>query len=99
MFENAVNSLFNRLGVQAVYTPNGGGAKNIRVIPKIPDEVFDVAKSHIHTETSVFDVRISDVTSPKAGDIITLNSVTYTLQGESTKDLHGIYWRVEAYAT
>lgn len=99
MFANAVNSLFNRLGVQAVYTPNGGDSKNIQIIPKLPDEVFDVAKSHIHTETSVFDVRVLDVTSPKAGDTITLNGATYTLQGEPTKDLHGMYWRVEAYAT
>lgn len=99
-FGVAVDSLFNRLGIDAVYLPNSGGDPvNIRIIAKQPDEVFNVADTRVHSESNIFDIKVSDIASPIAGDKIQINTDIFTIYGEPKKDLHGITWQLEIYKT
>ncbi len=99
-FGTAVGSLFNRLGVDAVYLPNDGGDPiNIKIIAKQPDEVFGVADTKVHSESNIFDVKVADILTPRAGDQIQIGSDTFTIHGEPSKDLHGRIWKLETYKT
>ena len=97
-FAKTIDSLFDRLGKEAVYT-SGASNVSIKVIQRQPDEVMDIARSRIHTETHLFDVRVADVSLPKAGDSILIASTSFVVQGEPTKDMHKLLWHLEAYAT
>ena len=99
-FGTAVDSLFNRLGVDAVYLPNGGGNPvNIKIIAKQPDEIFGVADTIVHSESNIFDVKVADILTPRAGDQIQIGTDILTVHGEPNKDLHGRIWKLEAYKT
>ena len=95
--QRTVDSLFTKLGVEAVYTPNGGSAVDVTVIRRHPDEILDVAESRIHTETSLFEVRASEIAAPAADDQISVGDSTFVVKGEPLKDQHGLVWRLEAY--
>ena len=64
----AVDVLFGdpNLARDAIYRDQGtGDPVAIRVIARRPDQVFDFGNTRIHTETSLFDVRVFEVPSPR----------------------------------
>jgi hypothetical protein len=67
-----INACFERLGVDAAYTPAGGDSVTVRVIAKRPDEIVGFGDTRIHTETAVFDMRVSEVETPCPGDRLTV---------------------------
>ncbi len=95
-FEKATDRLFNRLGVQAVYHPHGSSeSMTLQVILKIPDHLMDFQAAQVLTATQVIDVKCSDVTQPKVGDVIQVNQTQYTVQSEPVRDQHGLIWKLD----
>ena len=94
----AVDVLFGdpNLSRDAIYRVQGTGDPiAIRVIARSPDQVFDFGNAQIHTETSLFDVRISEVPGPRAGDTLEIDNETFVVQGEPVRDSERLIWTLD----
>ncbi len=95
-FFAAVDTVFARFGVDAVYTPDGGGAVCVRVITRRPDEIVGFGDTRIHTETALFEVRASEVAEPRPGDRLTVDGTDYVIQGEpERRDPDRLIWTLD----
>ena len=94
-----IDACFQRLGVEAIHTPKGGDHVEVRVIAKRPDEIVGLGDTRIHSETALFDVRVSEVPAPRPGDTLIVDGVTYAIQGEPARDRERLVWTIEAYPT
>lgn len=95
--QRSVNSIFSRLGEDATFTAAGGSPLAVRAVRRQPDEILDVASSRIHTETTILLLRVAEVATPKAGDLIQFGSESFVVQGEPQREQHGLVWKMEAY--
>jgi hypothetical protein len=98
-FAAAIDALFAdpNLAVDAVY--RAGGADPgipVRVVVRRPDRVGDFGDTRLLTETTVFDVRVSEIAEPAAGDTIEADGVTYVIQGEPVRDAERLVWTIDA---
>ena len=89
-FEKAVNSAFSVFGKPADYQ-----GRNVLIIPKMPDNVLSFGETRINTKSRIFEVRISDIPTPKSGEIITFETQDYAIQGEPALDRHNLVWKIE----
>jgi hypothetical protein len=67
VFEGAVDATFVAFGIDAVYTPAGGDPVSVRVIARRPDTIVGFGETRIHAETATFELRASEVASPRPG--------------------------------
>ena len=97
-FATAIDTLFNdpHLGWDAVYTPEGGEPRAVRVFWHRPDDVIAFADTRLHTTTAIFDVRISEMAAPQAGDTLVVQGETYLIQGTPKRDDGRLIWSCEA---
>jgi hypothetical protein len=68
--------------MDASYTPAGGEPVSVRVIAKRPDTIVGFGETRIHAETTTFEVRASDILSPRPGDQLIVGGDTFVVQGE-----------------
>lgn len=95
-FSAAVDTVFAQFGVGAVYTSGGGGAVNVRVIVKRPDEIVGFGDTRVLTETALFEVRASEVAEPRPGDQLTVDGADYVIQGEpERRDPDRLVWSLD----
>ncbi len=80
----------------AVFIPDGGAAAEVRVIAKRPDEIVGLGETRIHTATTLFDVRVSEIAKPRPGDRVTVDGTEYVVQGEPVRDAEQLVWTLEA---
>ena len=81
-FQGAVDATFAAFGIDAVYTPVAGEPVAVRVIARRPDTIVGFGETRIHAETATFEVRASEVASPRPDDQLTVDSETFVVQGE-----------------
>ena len=80
----------------AVYQAQGGVAVPVRVIARRPDEIIGFGETRIHSETTLFDVRTSDILDPRPGDHLTVDNVAYVIQGEpERRDPDRLVWTLD----
>jgi hypothetical protein len=69
----------------------------VRVIARRPDTIVGFGDTRIHTETAAFEVRASEVASPRPGDQLALYGETFVVQGEpERRDRDRLVWHVNA---
>lgn len=87
----AIDALFAdpNLGWDAVHTPEGGNAVAVRVFRRQPDAALEFGDSRLSATTAVFDVRVSEVAPPKAGDRLVVAGETFVIQGQLRRDKAG----------
>jgi len=96
VFEVAVDATFVAFGIDATYTPAGGEAVGVRVIARRPDAIVGFVETHIHAETATFEVRASEIASPRPGDQLTLGGEIFVIQGEpERRDLDRLVWTLD----
>ena len=93
-FKQAVDRLFDRLGLDALYRVNGEDIP-VKVILKSPDQIIDFREAQIHTPTNMMEVRVTEIAKPKAGDEIILDRASYRVQGDPVQDTHHLVWKME----
>ena len=84
-FTAAIDALFAdpNLATDAVYRAGGADpGVPVRAIIRRPDRIGDFGETRIVTETTTFDIRVSEIAAPAEGDTIEVDSVTYVIQGE-----------------
>jgi hypothetical protein len=96
-FQEMIDALFADPAVArtVLYTPVAGTPKTIRGVIKSPDRIVDVRDIAIHTPTLVVDVRVSDVPVPNEGDILTIGTLLYAVQGEPVRDAENLIWTLD----
>jgi hypothetical protein len=76
--------------------PAGGEPVSVRVIARRPDTIVGFGETRIHAETATFEVRASEVTSPRPGDQLTVGGETFVMQGEpERRDPNRLVWNVD----
>ena len=92
----AVDATFAAFGIDAVYTAAGGEPVLVRVVAQRPDTIVGFGETRIHAETATFEVRASEVASPRPGDQLTLGSVIFVVQGEpERRDPDRLVWTLD----
>jgi hypothetical protein len=100
-FTAAIDTLFAdpNLGVDAIYRAGGAGeAITLRAIVRQPDRVGTYGETRIATETTIVDIRTSDIVAPVEGDTIKMSGAVYVIQGEPIRDAERLVWTLEARA-
>ena len=92
----ALDITFDEFGVDALYSPQGGAALNIRVIAIRPDEIVGFGETRVHAETALFEVRVSELTQIQPDDLLTVDGTDYIIQGEpERRDPHRLVWTLD----
>ena len=94
----ALDALFGdpHLARHALYRVGGAGeGVPVRVVARQPDQVIGLGEIRVHVATSVFDLRVSEVAEPKAGDTLTIDDETFVVQGEPTRDRERLLWTLD----
>jgi hypothetical protein len=95
-FEGAVDATFAAFGIDAVYTPAGGGPVPVRVIARRPDPIVGFGDTRIHADTAIFELRASELASPRPGDQLTAGGDTFVVQGEpERRDPDRLVWTLD----
>ena len=95
-FQGAVDATFAAFGIDAVYTPAGGEPVSVRVIARRPDTIVGFGETRIHAETATFEVRASEVASPRPDDQLTLSFPAFVIQGEpERRDPDRLVWTLD----
>jgi len=97
-FDIAFARLFTdtNLTLPATYEAQGRDPIPVRVIARRPDEIIGFGETRIHSETTLLDVRTSDILDPRPGDHLTVNGVAYVIQGEpERRDPDRLVWTLD----
>jgi hypothetical protein len=96
VFQGAVDSTFAAFGIDAVYTPAGGDPIPVRVIARRPDTIVGFGQTRVHTETATFEVRASEVATPRPDDQLTVGAEIFVIQGEpDRRDPDRLVWTID----
>ena len=79
----------------AVYTPTAGAPIAVRVVARRADAIATFAEARIWSETALFDMRVSEVPSPRPGDTIALGDESFVVQGEPVRDRERLVWTMD----
>ena len=93
----AIDVLFvdPNLGRDANYEPAEGEPFPVRVIARRADAVTDFGDARLWSETTRFDLRVSEVASPRPGDRLVLDGETFVVQGEPVRDRERLVWTLD----
>jgi hypothetical protein len=95
-FAGAVDATFAAFGIDAAYTAAGGEPIPVRLIARRPDTIVGFGETRIHAETATFELRASEVASPRPGDQLAVDSETFVIQGEPEgRDPDRLVWTVD----
>ena len=96
----AIDGAFDAFGIDATYALAGGGLIPVRVIARRPDALVGFGDTRIHAETATFEVRASEVASPRPGDQLTVDGDTFVIQGEpERRDPDRLVWTLDMRST
>ena len=88
-------TVFGQLAEAAIYTPVGGTPIALRVIPVAPAAVLDFGDTRLVAETDVFEVRVSELAGPAAGDGLAFGDRSLQVKQYSYKDGRRRIWVLE----
>jgi hypothetical protein len=96
-FVAAVDLLFAdpNMAQAAIYEPADGEPFAVRVVARRADSVADFGEARLWSETSSFDVRVSEVPEPRPRDRLVIDGETHALQGEPVRDRERLVWTVD----
>jgi len=96
-FAAAMDAIFQdaNMAAEATWTPQGGAPLPVRIIRKAPDELTSFGAARILSDTTLVDVRVGEMASPKPGGTIIIGPDTFTIQGEPKRDRERLIWTLE----
>ena len=97
-FAAAVDALFAdpNLAREATYEPADGDPFPVRVIARRADAITDFGEARLWSETTRFDLRVSEVAAPRPGDRIVIDGEAFVVQGEPVRDRERLVWTLDA---
>ena len=96
-FAAAIKMLFAdpNIGVEAIYTSDGGAPVLVRAVVRRPDEVNSFGDARLWSETTRVDLRVAEVQNPRPGDRIEIDAEAFLIQGEPVRDREQLVWTVD----
>ena len=96
-FSAATEMLFAdpNIGVEAIYTSDGGTPVVVRAVVRRPDEVTNFGDARLWSETTRIDLRVAEVANPRPGDRIEIDGEVFLIQGEPVRDRERLVWTVD----
>ena len=67
----------------------------ILVIRRAPDRVTYFGSGRLVSETTVVDVRVADLPTPRPGDVIVIGAESHVIQGEPLRDRERLIWTLD----
>ena len=97
VFASAMDALFAdpNIGVEAIYTSDGGAPVLVRVVARRADAVSEFGDARLWSETTRIDLRVAEVPNPRPGDRIEINTEAFLIQGEPVRDRERLVWTVD----
>jgi len=94
----ALEALFadSNIGTEAIYTAGGGNPVLVRVVARRGDSITGFGEAKLWSETQHFDLRVSEVATPRPGDRIEIEGEAFLIQGEPVRDPDRLIWSIEA---
>ena len=101
VFAAAIDALFAdpNLGREATYQPADGDPFPVRVIARRADAVTEFGEARLWSDTTRFDLRVSEVAAPRPGDRLILGAETFVVQGEPVRDGERLVWTIDTRPT
>jgi hypothetical protein len=96
-FAAAIEMLFvdPNIGVEAIYTSDGGAPVLVRAVVRRPDEVTNFGDARLWSETTRIDLRAAEVQNPRPGERIEIDGEAFLIQGEPVRDRERLVWTVD----
>ena len=96
-FAGLVDRLFAdpNLGRDATYEPADGEPFSVRVVARRADAVTEFGEARLWSETTRFDLRVSEVAAPRPGDRLVLDGEAFVVQGEPVRDRERLVWTLD----
>ena len=97
-FAAAMDQIFGHpdMATSAVWIAAGTSEERpIRLIRRAPDRITEFGSARILSETLTVDIRISELTDPREGDLIVIGADSFAIQGEPIRDRDRLIWTVE----
>ena len=93
----AIEMLFAdpNIGVEAIYTSNGGAPFLVRAVIRRPDELTNFGDARLWSETTRVDLRLAEVPNPRPGDRLEIDGDAFLIQGEPVRDRERLVWTVD----
>ena len=88
-FSGAMDDLFADPNMAASVTYQG---RSIRALVRRPDRDVQFSGIAIHTATLVLEVRVSEVASPQAGNVVEVDGESFIVQGNPSRDAERLVW-------
>ena len=96
-FSAALEVLFAdpNIGVEAIYTSDGGVPALVRIVARRADAVTEFGDARLWSETTRIDLRVAEVPNPRPGDRIEIDGEAFLIQGEPVRDRERLVWTVD----
>ena len=72
-----------------------GRRQTVRVIARLPEQLFELGEQSLHAEKPQLLLRIVDIALPVIHDQICVNEQIYTITTEPQQDLHQLLWFID----
>lgn len=99
VFSAAIDAIFAdaNMAADATWTARSGlSSLTCRVILKSPDAIEGFAQAQILSDTTLIDVRVSEIAAPAPGDRFAIGAETFVVMGKPSRDRERLVWTVEA---
>jgi len=71
----------------------------IRVIRRAPDRITEFGAGRFVSDTMMVDVRLSDLPDCHSGDLIVIDTDSFTIEGEPVRDRERLIWSLDLRPT
>lgn len=98
VFAAAIDRIFAdpSMAVAAVWiSATTSEERTIRVICRAPDPITEFGAARILSDTTMIDVRMIDLETPRSGDMIVIASDSFVIQGEPQRDREHLVWTLD----
>jgi hypothetical protein len=79
----------------AVYVADGGTPVLVRVVMRRADDITGFGDARLWSETTRIDLRVAEVSNPRPGERIEINSEAFLIQGEPVRDRERLVWTLD----
>lgn len=96
VFDTMLSGVFAAFGVDASYTPPGGGTANVvRVLWANPDQVETAFGPGVSTPARVAEIRVSELATAAEGGTLAVGGTSWRVTRASRPDGDRLVWRLE----
>ncbi len=94
-----INALFadDNIASDAIYTAGGGSPVLVRVVARRADSITGFGEAKLWSETQRFDLRVSEMASPRPGDRLEISGEAFLIQGEPVRDAERLIWTIDVH--